>query len=223
MADSSKNNNRRPLPQISPRLVVVAFYHRFRVSGARPLTADSMLSSIIMRSFSNKLRTKYFAEHGDRPVPIAIDLFDWAVKKCTVHSAAKEHELLATTYALHWDQRALSSDRNALFNSVFILHERLHGKEQTAESITDILHQCYELAAESAPVLLPPRSEASELTALRAATLINCWACGELGHAANRCPDDAAHAKWKQGRIKVHPKGHVNTCIVLPFKGDRDD
>ncbi|SPC63947.1 uncharacterized protein UHOD_11380 [Ustilago sp. UG-2017b] len=29
--------------------------------------ADSMLSSIIMQSFSNKLHTEYFAEHGDRP------------------------------------------------------------------------------------------------------------------------------------------------------------
>lgn len=222
--------------------------------------ADSMLSSIIMHSFSPKLCTEYFAEHGDRPVPIAVDLFDWAVNKCTTHLATKEYKLLAATYALRWDQVgshtynflttweahvlelhtylqdpwvpdhcyrtlkcALPSDRNALFNSVFILHERLNRKKQLAEGVTDILHQCYELAAKSTPVLLPPRSEASELTALQAAMLINCWACGELGHATNRCPDDAAHKKWKQERIKVHPRGSVNACIVLPFEGEWDN
>ena len=118
-----------------------------------------MLSSIIIWSFSNKLCTEYFAEHGDKPIPIAVDLFDWAMNKCTAHSTIKEYELLAVILDLHWDQvgthaydflikweahvselhtylqdpwkpdyryrtlkRALPLDRNALFNSLFILH-----------------------------------------------------------------------------------------------------
>ncbi|SYW81819.1 uncharacterized protein UHO2_00324 [Ustilago hordei] len=193
--------------------------------------ADSILSSIIMHSFSNKLCTEYFAEYGDRPIPIAVDLFEWALNKCKAYSTAKEYELCSATYGLCWDQigshaydfltkweahvselhtylqepwtldyhyrtlkHALPSDKNALFNSVFILHEKLNGKDQTAESVADILSQCYELAAESAPVHLSPIAKVSELTALRAATLINCWACGDLGHVANRCPDAEAHA-----------------------------
>ena len=56
--------------------------------------ADSLLSSIIMCSFSNKLCTEYFTEHSNCPVPIAVDLFDWAIKKCTEHSAAKEYKLI---------------------------------------------------------------------------------------------------------------------------------
>lgn len=63
-----------------------------------------MLGLIIMQSFSNKLHTEYFAEHGDQPALITVDLFEWAMNKCTVHSAAKEYELLAATYALCWDQ-----------------------------------------------------------------------------------------------------------------------
>lgn len=63
-----------------------------------------MLSSIIMCSFSNKLCTEYFTEHGDQPVLIAVNLFDWAVDKCKRHSAAKEYELLAAAYAIRWDQ-----------------------------------------------------------------------------------------------------------------------
>ena len=50
--------------------------------------SDSMFSSIVMRSFSNKLRTEYFAEHGNRPVLIAVELFDWALNKCTVQYIA---------------------------------------------------------------------------------------------------------------------------------------
>ncbi|SAM82282.1 uncharacterized protein UBRO_20995 [Ustilago bromivora] len=205
--------------------------------------ADLMLSSIIMCSFSNKLCTKYFMEHGDQPVPIAVDLFDWAVNKCTIHSATKEYELLAAAYAICWDQVgsqaydflikweahvselhaylhdpwmpdhryrtlkcALPSNRNTLFNLVFILHEQLHSREQTAESVTHVLCQCYELAAESAPMSLCHTTEDSELIALRAATLINCWACDDIGHAANHCPNDIAHARWKESRIKVAPK-----------------
>lgn len=215
--------------------------------------ADSLLSSIIMCSFSSRLRAEYFAEYRDWPVPIAVDLFDWTVRKCTVHSIAKEYELLAITYALRWDQvghhaydfltkweahiselhaylqqpwtpihqyktlkRALPLDMNALFNSVFILHEQLHGKEQTIKSIANILQQCYELAAESAPVRLSSTSETPELTTLRAATLINCWACGELGHVANRCPDDTAHTKWKQDKVKAQPKSSKSVCRATP-------
>lgn len=190
-----------------------------------------MLSSIIMHSFSDRLHMEYFAEHSNQPVLITVDLLDWAMKKCTVHSTAREYELLTTTYTLCWDQigshaydfltkweahiselhaylqdpwtpdhcyrmlkRALPSDRNTLFNSVFILHEQLNGKDQTAASVADVLRQCYELAAESAPVHAHPTSEETELVALRAATLINCWACGELGHAANCCPDNTSHS-----------------------------
>ncbi|SPC62647.1 uncharacterized protein UHOD_11567 [Ustilago sp. UG-2017b] len=86
-------------------LSVVPFAHNVLDRKATTFEdADSMLSSIIIHSFSNKLCTEYFAEHGNRPVPIAIDLFDWVVKKCTVHSAAKEYKLLTSTYALRWDQ-----------------------------------------------------------------------------------------------------------------------
>ncbi|SAM62468.1 uncharacterized protein UBRO_20146 [Ustilago bromivora] len=184
----------------------------------------------------------------------------FATLKCTVHSIAKEYELLAITYALRWDQverhayyfltkweahvselhaylqepwtpihqyktlkRASPSDRNALFNSVFILHEQLHGKEQTIKSIANVLQQCYELAAESAPVHLSSTSETPELTTLRAANLINCWACGELGHAANRCPDDTAHTKWKQDKIKARPKSQANACVMLPLEDTREE
>ncbi|KAJ1600433.1 hypothetical protein NDA14_000235 [Ustilago hordei] len=211
-------------------------------------------------SFSNKLHSKYFAEHGNQPMPIAVDLFKWAMNKCMVHSTAKEYELLTATYDLHWDQvgsraynfltkweahvsklhaylkvpwtldhcywtlkHTLPSDRNALFNSVFVLHKRLHGKEQTAKSVANILHECYELVAKSAPVHLPPMSEALELIALHTAMLINCWACGELGHTANCCPDNAAHTKWEQGKIKVSPKGHANACVILPLEDTQED
>ncbi|SYW81846.1 uncharacterized protein UHO2_00351 [Ustilago hordei] len=201
---------------------------------------DFMLSSIIMCSFSNKLCTEYFAEHGDQPVPIAVDLFNWAMKKCMVHSTAKEYKLLTMTYALHWDQVGkhaynfltkweahilelhaylqdpwmpdhcyrtlkctLPLDRNALFNSVFILHEQLNGKEQTAKSVTNMLHQCYELAAKSAPVDILTASGETELVAL------------ELSHTANHCPDDIAHGQWKHDKIKTPPKGHANMCMDM--------
>ena len=61
---------------------------------------------------------------------------------------------------------ALPSDRNTLFNSVFILHKQLHGKEHTAKSVADILHQCYKLAAESSPINLHHMTEESKLIAL---------------------------------------------------------
>ncbi|SPC61128.1 uncharacterized protein UHOD_11244 [Ustilago sp. UG-2017b] len=209
--------------------------------------ADSMLSSIIMRSFSNKLCTEYFAEHGDKLIPIAVDLFDWAMNKCTAHSTIKEYELLAVILDLHWDQvgthaydflvkweahvselhtylqdpwkpdyryrtlkRALPLDQNALFNSVFILHKKVHGREQTAESVSNVLCQCYELAAENTPTSHHHMAEEFELIVLRAATLINCWACGELGDAANCCPNYVAHARWREGRVKVPLKGCVS-------------
>ncbi|SPC63948.1 uncharacterized protein UHOD_11381 [Ustilago sp. UG-2017b] len=100
-------------------------------------------------------------------------------------------------------KRALPSDQNALFNSVFILHEKVHGREQTVESVSDVLCQCYELAAESTPANRHHMTEESELIALRATTLINCWVCSELGHAANCCPNNTAHARWKEGKVKV--------------------
>ncbi|KAJ1592364.1 hypothetical protein NDA15_000713 [Ustilago hordei] len=215
---------------------------------------DSMLSLIVKHSFLNKLHTEYFAEHGDQLVPIAVNLFDWAVDKCKRHLATREYKLLATAYAIHWDQVgsnaydflvkwealmselhaylhkpwtpdhwyrmlkwALPSNKNALFNSVFILHEQLHGREETTESIAHVLCQCYELAANSAPVSMCNMTEESELIALQATTLINCWACGDIGHAANCCPNDIAHAQWKESKIKVAPKGQANTCIVLPL------
>lgn len=156
-----------------------------------------------MCSFSNKLHTKYFAEHRDQPVPITVDLFDWAVDKCKRHSATKEYELLATAYAICWDQvssntynflikweahvsklhaylhepwmldhqyrmlkRALPSDKNALFNSVFILDEQLYGKDELAESIAHVLCQCYELSADSTMVSMQHMTEELELIAL---------------------------------------------------------
>ncbi|KAJ1600572.1 hypothetical protein NDA14_001497 [Ustilago hordei] len=111
-----------------------------------------------MCSFSNKLCTEYFTEHGDQPVPITVDLFDWAVDK------------------------------------FFILHEQLYRKDEMAESIAHVLHQCYELAADSATVSTQHMTEELELITLRAAMLINCWACGDIRHAANCCPNDMAHA-----------------------------
>lgn len=216
---------------------------------------NSMLSSIVMHSFLDRLCTEYFVEHGDWPVLITVELFDWVVDKCTVHSITKEYKLLASAYALCWNQVGrhaydfllkweahvlelhaymktpwtpdhryrtlkcmLPSDRNALFNSVFILHEQLHGREQMTESIANVLCRCYELVAKSVPVNRHHPTKESELTALWAATLINCWACGELSHAANRCPNDAAHAHWKEEKIKAAPKNHANTCIVLPLE-----
>ncbi|KAJ1039198.1 hypothetical protein NDA14_002826 [Ustilago hordei] len=222
--------------------------------------ADSILSSIIMWSFSKKLCTEYFAEHGDKPLLITVDLFDWAMDKCKAHSSTKEYELQAVILDLHWDQvgthaydflikweahvselhmylqdpwkpdycyrtlkQALPSDQNALFNSVFILHKKVHGKEQTAESISDVLCQCYELAAENIPTSCHHMAEESELITLQATTLINCWACRELGHAANCCPNNAAHAHWKEGRVKVQLKGCANACIVLPLMNTREE
>ena len=124
--------------------------------------ADSLLCSIIMNSFSPQLQAEYLSERGDRPIEIAVDLFDWAIEKCTVHSNTKEYKLLKATYALKWNQvgshtydflmkweahvsglhayltepwtsahryktlkRALPSDKNALFNSIFVLYETL--------------------------------------------------------------------------------------------------
>ncbi|SAM83262.1 uncharacterized protein UBRO_21006 [Ustilago bromivora] len=120
-------------------------------------------------------------------------------------------------------KHALPSDRNALFNSVFILHKQLHGKEQMAQSVADVLCQCYELVAESAPINLHHTTKESEPIALRAATLINCWACCELGHTANRCPNYVAHTQWKEGKVKVPPKSHTNTCIVLPLENTQEE
>ncbi|CCF48191.1 hypothetical protein NDA11_007132 [Ustilago hordei] len=57
-----------------------------------------------MCSFSDRLHMEYFAKHSNQLVPITVELFDWAIKKCMVHSAAKEYQLLAATYALCWDQ-----------------------------------------------------------------------------------------------------------------------
>ncbi|KAJ1041187.1 hypothetical protein NDA10_008083 [Ustilago hordei] len=201
-----------------------------------------------MHSFSDKLHTEYFMEHGDQPVLIAVDLFNWAVTKCTLHSTAKEYELLAAAYALQWNQvrshaynflvkweahiselhaylqvpwmpdhcywtlkHALPSDRNALSNSVLILHEQLHGREQTAKSVANILCQYYKLVADSIPVNQHHMMEESELNALQAATFINCWACGKLGHAANRCLNEVAHAQWREEKVKVPPKNRANT------------
>ncbi|KAJ1037253.1 hypothetical protein NDA10_004869 [Ustilago hordei] len=165
--------------------------------------ANIMLSSIVMQSISNKLHTEYFAEHRDQPVLIAVDLFDWALKKCTVHSNIKEYELLVVTLDLHWDQVgshtynflikweahiselhkylkdpwmpdyhyrtlkcALPSGQNALFNLVFILHEKVHGRDQTIVSVSDVLCQCYELAAENTSMHCHHTTEELELVAL---------------------------------------------------------
>ncbi|SAM85676.1 uncharacterized protein UBRO_20383 [Ustilago bromivora] len=65
---------------------------------------DSLLCSIIMNSFSPQLQAEYFSERGDKPIEIAVGLFDWAVKKCTVHSNSKEYKLLKAMYTLRWDQ-----------------------------------------------------------------------------------------------------------------------
>ncbi|KAJ1598550.1 hypothetical protein NDA14_003325 [Ustilago hordei] len=92
-----------------------------------------------------------------------------------------------------------------------------------AQSVADVLCQCYKLATESAPVNLHHTTKESELIALQAATLTNCWACSELGHAANCCPNDAAHTQWKEGKVKVPPKSHTNTCIVLPLKNTQEE
>ncbi|KAJ1599652.1 hypothetical protein NDA14_007575 [Ustilago hordei] len=66
--------------------------------------ADSLLHSIIMGSFSPQLQSEYFLEWGDRPIEISVDLYDWAINKCRIHSDSKEYELLKAMYALKWDQ-----------------------------------------------------------------------------------------------------------------------
>ncbi|UTT91014.1 hypothetical protein NDA17_001991 [Ustilago hordei] len=194
-------------PGPTPELSTITNHHLKVLS-----SLNEKMHSIIMQSFSNKLHIEYFAEHGDKLIPIAVDLFDWAMNKCKAHSTVKEYELSAVTLDLHWDQvgshaydflvkweahvselheylqdpwkldycyrtlkRALPSDRNALFNSVFILHEKIHGREQTIKSISDVLCQCYKLAAEITPTSHCHVTEESELTALQATTLINCW------------------------------------------------
>ncbi|CCF54901.1 uncharacterized protein UHOR_16740 [Ustilago hordei] len=134
-----------------------------------------------MCSFSNKLCTEYFTEHGDQPVPITVDLFDWAVDK------------------------------------FFILHEQLYRKDEMAESIAHVLHQCYELAADSATVSTQHMTEELELITLSSMPdVTTCPAIDEHG-SSNCCPNDMAHAHWKESRIKVAPKGQANTCIVLPL------
>ncbi|KAJ1604056.1 hypothetical protein NDA14_006757 [Ustilago hordei] len=237
-------------PGPTPKLNMLTNHHSKVLSGLN----DKMRwddQDLLNPSFLDRLHTEYFAEHGDQPVPITVELFNWVVDKCTMHSITKEYKLLASAYALCWNQvgrhaydflikweahvlelhtylktpwmpdhcyrtlkHALPSNRNTLFNLVFILHEQLHGREQMAESVADVLCRCYELAAKSVPVNQHHHTtEESKLTALRAATLINCWACGKLGHAANCCPNDAAHARWKEGKVKVLPKSHANTCV----------
>ncbi|CCF52186.1 uncharacterized protein UHO2_06777 [Ustilago hordei] len=252
-------NGHEATPCPTPELSAITNHHLKVLSGLNNKMKWEE-QDLLDPSFSNKLHTEYFAEHGNQPMLIAVDLFEWAINKCTVHSTAKEYELLTATYDLHWDQvgsraydfltkweahvsklhaylkvpwtpdhhywtlkHALPSDRNVLFNSVSVLHEKLHGKEQTAESVANILCECYELAAKSTPVHLPPMTEALELITLHAAMLINCWACGELSHTANHCPDNATHAKWKQGKIKMSPKGHANACVILPLKDTQED
>ncbi|SPC63299.1 uncharacterized protein UHOD_12390 [Ustilago sp. UG-2017b] len=202
---------------------------------------DSLLCSIIMNSFSPQLQTEYFSEHRDRPIKIAVDLFDWAIAKCTVHLDSKEYELLKAMYALKWDQVgsraydfltkwesnvsklhayliepwtpmhryktlkcALPGDKNALFNSIFILNKTLN-KEHTKSSVANVLCKCYKLAADSAPVCVANNINNSDLSALHAATLINCWACGDDGHPANCCPNESTYNKWKKDRVKPPP------------------
>ncbi|SOV05512.1 uncharacterized protein UDID_18445 [Ustilago sp. UG-2017a] len=97
---------------------------------------------------------------------------------------------------------ALPGDKNALFNSIFVLYETLI-KEHMDSSVANILRKCYKLAADSAPVHPTNTIDDIDLSALRAATLINCWACGDNGHCANRCPNEAAYDKWKRDRVKV--------------------
>ncbi|SAM58017.1 uncharacterized protein UBRO_20012 [Ustilago bromivora] len=114
---------------------------------------DSLLHSIIMHSFSPQLWAEYFSERGDRPIEIAVDLYD-------------RYKTL---------KRALPSDRNTILNSIFVLYETLI-EEYTSSSVANVLRKCYELAADSAPVRLATHIEDVDLSALRAATLVNCWA-----------------------------------------------
>ncbi|SAM82773.1 uncharacterized protein UBRO_20677 [Ustilago bromivora] len=174
---------------------------------------------------------KYFSERGDRPIEIAVDLFDWAIEKCTVHSDSKEYELLKAMYTLKWDQvrsctydfltkweshvsklhaymtepwtpahqyktlkRTLPSDKNALFKSIFVLYKTLI-KEHTNSSVANVLCKSYKLAADSAPVCFTNTIDDIDLSALCTTTLINCWACGDDGHPANRCPNESAYNK----------------------------
>ncbi|SOV03427.1 uncharacterized protein UDID_18666 [Ustilago sp. UG-2017a] len=136
-----------------------------------------------MNSFSPQLQTEYFSEHRDRPIKIAVDLFDWAIAKCTVHLDSKEYELLKAMYASNgtkWEATLI--------------------KEHTNSSVANVLCKCYKLAADSAPVCVANNINNSDLSALHAATLINCWACGDDGHPANCCPNESAYNKWKKDR-----------------------
>ncbi|SAM84246.1 uncharacterized protein UBRO_20820 [Ustilago bromivora] len=167
---------------------------------------DSLLHSIIMGSFSPQLQAEYFLEQGDKPIKIAVNLFNWAIEKCTIHSDSKEYELLKATYTLRWDQvgsqaydfftkwethvfelhaymtkpwtlahrykalkHALPSNKNALFNSIFVLYKTLI-EEHTTSSVANILHKCYKLAADSAPVCFTNTIDNVDLSALRTAT-----------------------------------------------------
>ncbi|KAJ1587607.1 hypothetical protein NDA12_004019 [Ustilago hordei] len=142
-------------------------------------------------------------------------LIKWEALVSELH--AYLHEPWTPDHRYRMLKRALPSDKNALFNSIFILHEQLHGREETMESVAHVLCQCYELTANSTSVSMHNMTEESELIMLQATTLINCWACSNIGHAANRCLNDTAHARWKESKIKAVPKGWANTCIVLPL------
>ncbi|SOV03430.1 uncharacterized protein UDID_18669 [Ustilago sp. UG-2017a] len=112
-----------------------------------------------------------------------MDLFDWAIKKCTEHSAAKEYKLLTTTYALRWDQVG-----SHVYN--FLTKWEAH------------------------VVYIAQTTSWQRAYGQESATLINCWACGELGHTANRCPNNATHAQWKEGKVKVPPKSQVKPALI---------
>ncbi|KIS68104.1 uncharacterized protein UMAG_10485 [Mycosarcoma maydis] len=114
--------------------------------------------------------------------------------------------------------RALLSDRNALFTAIFIVYQGRNGIDtylhHTVASVAEVLRECSTLAAENAPVKTLTTLDDSKLVTLR--YLMNCWACDQLGRAANSCPDDEAHARWKQNKAKLPPKIRANIYVVLP-------
>ncbi|SAM63139.1 uncharacterized protein UBRO_21038 [Ustilago bromivora] len=169
-----------------------------------------------MGSFSPQLWSEYFSEWGNRPIEITVDLFNWAIDKCMIHSDSKEYELLKATYALKWDQvgsRAYNfltrwethvSELHAHMTEPWTLFHRYKMLKHVLpdSSVTNVLCKCYKLAAGNASVHISNTINNIDVSTLRAATLINCWECGDNGHLANSCPNEIAYDKWKKDRVK---------------------
>ncbi|KAJ1572568.1 hypothetical protein NDA11_001534 [Ustilago hordei] len=96
----------------------------------------------------------------------------WEAHISELHAYMTEPWTLAHQYKTL--KCVLPGDRNALFNSIFVLYETLID-EHTTSSVTNVLCKCYKLAADSAPAHISNTTANVDLSALRATTLINCW------------------------------------------------